>query len=221
MDLQLAGKAAVVTGAGKGIGLAVTQALADEGVRVVAASRTPTEALSGLAERRDVHFVQVDLARPEGPGETVEEAVARFGGLDILVNNVGAVRPRADGFLSVGDDDWTWTWTVNFLTAVRATRAALPHLIKSGSGSIVTVSSVNAFLPDPLIIDYSASKAALTNFCKALSKETGPHGVRVNTVSPGPVSTDMWLGRAASPPPSPRPEAAHPTPSSRGLRPSR
>jgi len=82
----------------------------------------------------------------------------------------------------------------NFLTAVRTTRAALPHLLRRGAGAIITVSSVNAFLPDPLVIDYSAAKAALTNFCKSLSKEVGPKGIRVNTVSPGPVATDLWLG---------------------------
>jgi NAD(P)-dependent dehydrogenase (short-subunit alcohol dehydrogenase family) len=70
----------------------------------------------------------------------------------------------------------------------------LPHLIERGAGSIVTVSSVNSFLPDPLVIDYSAAKAALANFSKALSKEVGPRGIRVNTVSPGPVATDLWLG---------------------------
>jgi NAD(P)-dependent dehydrogenase (short-subunit alcohol dehydrogenase family) len=70
----------------------------------------------------------------------------------------------------------------------------LPHLLRRGAGAIVTVSSVNAFLPDPLVMDYSAAKAALTNFCKSLSKEVGPKGIRVNTVSPGPVATDLWLG---------------------------
>ncbi|MFJ5720653.1 oxidoreductase [Streptomyces sp. NPDC093149] len=194
MDLRLTGRTAVVTGAGRGIGLAVTRALADEGVRVVAASRTLTEPLSELAAREDVHFVRADLTRPDGAEGPVAEAVDRYGGLDILVNNVGAVRPRAGGFLSVGDDEWTWALTVNLLTAVRTTRAALPHLIASGSGSIVTVGSVSAFLPDPSVIDYGASKAALSNFSKALSKEVGPHGVRVNTVSPGPVATDLWLG---------------------------
>jgi NAD(P)-dependent dehydrogenase (short-subunit alcohol dehydrogenase family) len=73
-------------------------------------------------------------------------------------------------------------------------RAAIPHLIRRPRSSIVTVSSVNAFLPDPLVIDYSAAKGALANLCKSLSKEFGPQGVRVNTVSPGPVETDLWLG---------------------------
>jgi NAD(P)-dependent dehydrogenase (short-subunit alcohol dehydrogenase family) len=84
--------------------------------------------------------------------------------------------------------------TLNLLSAVRTTRAALPTMIEAGHGTIVTISSVNAFLPDPSVIDYGAAKAALTNFCKALSKEVGPSGVRVNTISPGPVETDLWLG---------------------------
>src|SRR3984957_5321824 len=98
------------------------------------------------------------------------------------------------GFASVTAQDWLATLSVNFLAAVHVTRLALPLLTAQGGGSIITISSVNAALPDPLVIDYSAAKAALSNFCKALSKETGPHGVRVNTVSPGPVATDLWLG---------------------------
>jgi NAD(P)-dependent dehydrogenase (short-subunit alcohol dehydrogenase family) len=103
--------------------------------------------------------------------------------------------PRLGGFLSVTDEDWQATMTLDFFAAVRATRAALPHLLRSGSATIVAVSSVNAFLPDPLVIDYCAAKAALTNFFRSLSKEVGPRGVRVKTVSPGPVSTALWLGQ--------------------------
>ena len=102
--------------------------------------------------------------------------------------------PRPDGFRSVTDDQWATSFTLNVMSAVRITRAALPMMLAAGSGSIVTTSSVNAFLPDPIVIHYSAAKAALWNFCKALSKEVGPHGIRVNTVSPGPVATDLWLG---------------------------
>ena len=80
------------------------------------------------------------------------------------------------------------------MAAVRTARAALPRMIEAAWGSIVNTASVNASLPGPLVIDYSAAKAALVNFSKALSKEVGPHGIRVNTVSPGPVATDLWLG---------------------------
>jgi NAD(P)-dependent dehydrogenase (short-subunit alcohol dehydrogenase family) len=194
MDLRLAGKTAVVTGASKGIGLAITRALAGEGVNVVAGARTATTELSDLAARTAVRPIAVDLTTPDGPVRLVEAAVAGYGGLDILVNNVGAVRPRTGGFLAVTDDDWLATLTVNFLAAVRTTRAALPHLIGRGGGVVVTVNSVNARLPDPLVIDYSAAKAALANFSKSLSKEVAPHGIRVTTVSPGPVSTGLWLG---------------------------
>jgi NAD(P)-dependent dehydrogenase (short-subunit alcohol dehydrogenase family) len=193
MDLRLSGKIAVVTGASKGIGLAVTRALADEGVRVVAGARDMTYAVSSVGAA-PVHPVSVDLSTPDGPARLVEEAITTFGGLDILVNNVGSVHPRLDGFLPITDDDWVSTLTLNFLAAVRTTRAALPHLLDRAGATVVTISSVNAFLPDPLVIDYSAAKAALTNFCKSLSKEVGPHGVRVNTISPGPVATALWLG---------------------------
>jgi NAD(P)-dependent dehydrogenase (short-subunit alcohol dehydrogenase family) len=101
--------------------------------------------------------VWTDLATVDGPARLVDAAIATFGGLDILVNNVGAARPRTGGFLSVTDDDWMSTLTINFLSAVRVTRAALPHLLDRGAGSIITIASVN-------------------------------------TVSPGPVSTDLWLG---------------------------
>jgi NAD(P)-dependent dehydrogenase (short-subunit alcohol dehydrogenase family) len=194
MDLRLTGKVAVVTGASKGIGLAVTRALVAEGASVVAAARSVTDDLSLLATQGKVHPVVVDLGTPDGPARLIDEAVATYSGPDILVNNVGAVRPRPGGFLSVTDDDWLWGLNINFLAAVRTTRAALPHLLDQGGGTIVSTCSVNAVLPDPLVVDYSAAKASLLNFSKSLSKEVGPRGVRVNTVSPGPVSTALWLG---------------------------
>jgi len=194
MDLHLGGKTAVVTGASKGIGFAIARALAGEGVNVVAGARTATTELTDLAARSTVDPVTVDLTDPGAPARLVEAAVTTDGGLAILVNNVGAVRPRTGGFLAVTDEDWLATLAVNLLAAVRATRAALPHLIERGTGTIVTVNSVNARLPDPLVIDYSAAKAALASFSKSLSKEVAAHGIRVTTVSPGPVSTGLWLG---------------------------
>jgi NAD(P)-dependent dehydrogenase (short-subunit alcohol dehydrogenase family) len=197
MDLGLEGKVAVVTGASKGIGLAVTRTFVEEGVSVVAGARELSDELAALvAAGRPVRPVRLDLTTPDGPARLVEEAVTAFGGLDVLVNNVGAVRPRPEGFLSIDDEEWAWSMTINFLAAVRSCRAALPHLLARDGGAIVTTCSVNAFLPDPLVVDYSAAKGALANFSKALSKEVGPRGVRVNTVSPGPVATDLWLGES-------------------------
>ncbi|MGV9386101.1 SDR family NAD(P)-dependent oxidoreductase [Nonomuraea sp. NPDC003707] len=193
MDLKLQGKVAVVTGASKGIGLAITQALAEEGAHVVAGSRRSTPELKELGAKGSVRAIEVDLATTTGPAQLVAAALAH-GRLDILVNNVGAVAPRLTGFLNVTDEQWQHSLTLNLMAAIRTTRAALPAMLAAGHGNIITISSVNAFLPDPGVIDYSAAKAALTNFSKALSKEVGAHGIRVNTISPGPVTTDLWLG---------------------------
>lgn len=192
MDLHLAGKRAVVTGASKGIGLAVVRGLVAEGAHVVAGARSSTPELDELVRAGSVGFVATDLSTPEGPSALIERAVST-GGFDILVNNVGAVAPRPGGFASVSDADWAGTLELTLLSAVRTIRAALPEL-QHRRGSIVTISSVNASLPDPLVIDYSAAKAALANFSKSLSKEVGPLGIRVNTISPGPVKTALWLG---------------------------
>jgi NAD(P)-dependent dehydrogenase (short-subunit alcohol dehydrogenase family) len=191
MGTELQGRTAVVTGASKGIGLAVVEALAGAGATVIAGSRTTTPGLDALVKQGGVSWVPVDLAEP---GAAERLVAAADGRLDILVNNVGAAPARMGGFLSVTDEDWQRTVDLNLLTAVRVTRAALPLMLSAGQGSVVTVASVNATLPDPMVIDYSAGKAALVAFSKALSKEVGPQGIRVNTVSPGPVETELWLG---------------------------
>ena len=193
MDLGLSDKRVLVTGASKGIGAAITRLLAAEGARVVAGSRTVSDELRDLVASGRVREVSVDLSTPDGPAELVASAL-EDGPLDVLVNNVGAVTPRLDGFLEVTDEQWLRSLTLTFMAAVRTTRAVLPGMLDAGGGTIVNTCSVNAFLPDPAVIDYSAAKAALWNFSKALSKEVGPRGIRVNTVSPGPVSTGLWLG---------------------------
>lgn len=191
MDLELGGAVAVVTGASRGIGLAVTRALVEEGARVVAGARSASDELKVLAETGAVDIVPVDLATPTGPAALVDAAGGR---VDVLVNNVGAVHPRLGGFLEVTDEQWVESLTLNLMAAVRAMRAALPPMLAAGRGAIVNIGSVNAFLPDPAVIDYGAGKAALNNVAKALSKEVGPRGVRVTWVDPGPVATDLWLG---------------------------
>jgi NAD(P)-dependent dehydrogenase (short-subunit alcohol dehydrogenase family) len=191
MDLKLADKVVVVTGASKGIGLAVTRAFVEEGAHVVAGART-TQSLEGLAR---VTPVALDLVAPDGPARLIQRALEAHDRVDVLVNNVGAVRLRLEGFLGTSDEEFEWSMQTNFFSALRATRAALPSMIKRGAGAIVNVASVNAFFhPDAGVIDYGAAKAALVNASKALSLELGPKGVRVNCVSPGPVSTDLWLG---------------------------
>ncbi len=191
MDLGLTGKVAVVTGASKGIGLAVTQALAAEGASVVAGACDTI----GLEELDGVRAVAIDLMAPEAPGRLVEDAVAEHGRVDVLVNNVGGVRLRLDGFLATTDEDFEWAMALNFYTAVRASRAALRTMVEQRAGSIVNVASVNAFFqPDGATIDYGAAKAAVVNLSKSLAQEFGAQGIHVNSVSPGPVSSALWLG---------------------------
>ena len=191
MDLELTDKVAVVTGANKGIGLAITKALVAEGALVVAGSLS-TENLNGM-ER--VIPVAINLMAADGPALLVQKAIDEHGRLDVLVNNVGAVRIRVDGFLATSDEEFEWAMQMNFFTGLRATRAALGPMLEQGSGSIINIASVNSFFqPDAATIDYGAAKAAVVNLSKSLSQEFGPRGIRVNCVSPGQVSTDLWLG---------------------------
>ena len=192
MDLELRDSVAVVTGASKGIGLAVVKELVAEGALVVAGART-ISALEGL---ENVTPFAVDLSDPDGPGRLVAHAIELHGKVDVLVNNVGAAHIRLNGFLSLTDADFESSMQLNFYSALRATRAAVTDMLGRGEpGSIVNVASVNAFFqPDGGVIDYGPAKAAMVNFAKALSQELAPKGIRVNNVSPGPVATDLWLG---------------------------
>jgi NAD(P)-dependent dehydrogenase (short-subunit alcohol dehydrogenase family) len=193
VDLELTDKVAVVTGASKGIGLAAVHELAAEGAKVIAGART-IDSLQGI---EDVAPLAVDVADPEGPARLVEHAIELHGRIDVLVNNVGAAHVRVDGFLATGDEDFESSLNLNFFAALRATRAAVARMTEQGEGTIVNVASVNSFFePDGAVIDYGAAKAALVNLAKSLSQELGPKGIRVTSVSPGQVATDLWLGDA-------------------------
>ncbi|GAA5092774.1 SDR family NAD(P)-dependent oxidoreductase [Nocardia iowensis] len=191
MDLQLAGKTAVVTGASKGIGLEIVRALIAEGVRVVAAARTITPELRALDGPSTA--VTVDLATPDGAAALVERATEILGDLDILINNVGGVVPGsadARGFLEIADDAWQRTYDLNLFSTVRVTRHALPGLLRR-RGVIINISSIGAraaYHP----VDYGTAKAGLNNLTKALAEEFGAHGLRALTVSPGPTRTRNW-----------------------------
>jgi len=188
VHLNLTDKTAVVTGASRGIGLATVRTLAAEGVRIVGAARTITPEL----KESGAYTVSADLSTAEGVATLMDRAHAELGGIDLLVNNVGAgddVEPV--GFLDTDDSQWTRVLDLNLLSAVRAARAALPSLIER-RGSIVNVSSINSRLPAAGPVAYSAAKAALAALGKSLAEEFGPQGVRVNTVSPGVVRTAIW-----------------------------
>jgi NAD(P)-dependent dehydrogenase (short-subunit alcohol dehydrogenase family) len=190
MELQLHDKTAVVTGASRGIGLAVSRALAREGVRVVGAARTITPEL----QETTVATVGADQSPAGGAAAVVDGAHAERGGIDILINNVGAGdadRIGIGGFLDVDDQQWRDLFNLNLFSAVWMTRAALPSLLER-RGAILNIASINARVPATGPVGYSEAKAALTAFGKRLSEEFAPRGVRVNTVSPGVVGTSLW-----------------------------
>jgi NAD(P)-dependent dehydrogenase (short-subunit alcohol dehydrogenase family) len=190
MELGLNGKTALVTGASRGIGLAIAETLAAEGVRVVGAARTVTPELEKVAAAT----VSADLSTREGAERIVTEAISAVGGIDLLVNNVGggdADRLALGGFLDIPVEQWESVFNLNLFSAVWTTRAALPDLI-GRRGAIVNVSSVNKYLPAAGPVGYSEAKAGLTAFSKRLSEELAPQGVRVNTVSPGVIGSSLW-----------------------------
>ncbi|MGW7379197.1 SDR family NAD(P)-dependent oxidoreductase [Streptomyces sp. NPDC054794] len=191
MDFQLKDKVAVVTGASKGIGLAIADAFAREGAHVVTGSRSVTPELEALHESHGVTTVPIDLTTAEGPDTLVRHAVDQYGRVDVLVNALGAATPRPS-FLDIDDAEWERIFNITLFSAVRASRAALPHLLRADTASIVNISSINARLPFPMVVDYSAAKAALTSLTKSLSEEFAPRGVRVNSIAPGPVRTPFW-----------------------------
>lgn len=190
MDLGISGRTALVTGASRGIGLAIAQALAAEGVRVVGAARTVTPEL----EKAAAAAVPVDLSTRAGATAVVDETLAAVGGIDFLVNNVGAGDPDGltlGGFLDVGDEQWQRMFDLNLFSAVWTTKAALPSILER-KGAIVNISSINARTPAGSPVGYAEAKAALALFGKRLSEELAPRGVRVNTVSPGVVASPLW-----------------------------
>jgi len=186
VDLDLNGKAALVTGVSQGIGLACATSLLREGARVLGTSRSAPPAVDGL-----VHL-GLDMLEPGAAERAVDETVAQLGGLDILVNNVGGGR-IGTGFAGESETDWAEGLELNLMTAIRTTRAALPHLVRNG-GVVVNISSVNGHLPSTAIYTYSAGKAALNSLTVGLSQEFARQGVRVVGIAPGPVETPLWLG---------------------------
>ena len=160
---------------------------------MVAGARS-TKSLAGLS---GVTAVDLDLSAPDGPARLVEIAVRQHGRLDVLVNNVGAVRLRLEGFLGTSDAEFEWAMQINFFTALRATRAAIVQMLTQGGGAIVNVASVNAFFqPDGGTVDYGAAKAALVNLTKGFIAGIPDRAAfeSMTVISPGPVSTDLWFG---------------------------
>ncbi len=190
MDLGLKGRAALVTGASRGIGKAIALRLAAEGCAVAICARGQ-EALSDAAEEIKAHGVSclalpLDLTEEGEPERFVEEAAREIGPPSILVGNVGGNRRGA--FTEVSDEDWDAMLNLNLKTHIRTSRAAIPHMKQQGGGSILFVASIFGRETGGAGLSiYNATKSALISMSKIMAQELTPEGVRVNSVAPGSI----------------------------------
>jgi 3-oxoacyl-[acyl-carrier protein] reductase len=182
---SLEGKTALVTGASKGIGRAVAQSLAGAGASVVLGYRSGADEAEALAAELGGRAVQADVSDAEEARRLVEEA----GDVDVLVNNAGVTR---DGLIArMPDDDWRTVLETNLSSVFYTCRAVARPMMKRRGGAIVNVSSIVGLHGNPGQTNYSASKAGIIGFTKALARELGPRGVRANVVAPGYVTTQL------------------------------
>jgi 3-oxoacyl-[acyl-carrier protein] reductase len=196
VELGLEGRACLVTGGTAGIGQATAQALARAGARVAVVGRDRERAVAVAAElehlgAQEALGIGVDLATAAGAEEAVASAGTRFGGLDVLVNNVGAARPAS--WWELTDAAWTQAFDLNVLSYVRCARAALPHLRASDQARIVNVASTSGKRPSVGMPDYSVTKAAVLSFSRLLADAHAREGILVNAICPGPTLTPAWL----------------------------
>jgi 3-oxoacyl-[acyl-carrier protein] reductase len=190
MDLGLTNRVAIVTGSSKGLGFASARALVAEGCRVVICARTPDplqEARRRLAEiAPDDHLLAIvaDVSREDGVRVLIDRTVEAFGGIDVLVNNVGV--GRGGSLLDTSDELWQEALDSTLMPAVRASRLAVPHMQKRGGGSVIMIASVYGREAGGRMT-YNVVKAAEISLAKALAQQLAPMNIRVNSVSPGSI----------------------------------
>lgn len=192
MDLGLSGKAALITGSSRGIGLQCALTLANEGCDVAISGRTP-ETLEAARARltttgRKVSASQLDLRADGGVERFVDESVRALGRLDVVVANLGGT--SGGNFFDTKPSDWRETLELNLLHAVRTIHAAGPHLERSDCASVIIIASISGSRPGPRS-QYGVAKAAEIQLAASLARELAPKRIRVNTVSPGSI---LWEG---------------------------
>ena len=195
MDLGLKGRVAIVTGGSKGIGKAIAKSLANEGVNVVICSRG-VESLATVQKEikqsgGNAVAVAADATDPEAVRNVVATAIERFGGLDILVNNVGGAN-RFAGFLELTNEEWIEAFELNVMTVVYFVRYALPALRQSHAARIINISSISGVQPGAYNPHYTITKAAVINLSKYLANQLASDRILVNVVCAGPVHSDSW-----------------------------
>jgi len=186
MTGRLAGRTAIITGGGRGIGAGITQRFAEEGAKVAIVQRNPPpEAM--LNER--IIFVPADLSNSRDIATAVATVVERFGGLDILVNNAGIMFEKTVDEMT--EADWDQMMDINLKAPFLLTKAALPHLRKRRAASIVNIGSIEGLASNPGHPAYSASKAGIHGFTAAVAVDHGHEGIRCNAIAPGWINSDL------------------------------
>jgi len=191
MDLELAGKTALITGASRGLGFASAKALVGEGCSVCITARGEERLRHAERELRGaarggaaVHAVQADLTTAAGVEAAVSQTVGAFGRLDILVNNLGLA--RGGGIVDATDAEWQEAIDFTLFPAIRASRLAVPHMRRGGGGVIIVIASIWGRESGGRMT-YNAVKAAVISLAKAMAQQLAPHGIRVNSVAPGSI----------------------------------
>ncbi|MBO4224077.1 SDR family NAD(P)-dependent oxidoreductase [Bradyrhizobium neotropicale] len=195
MDLGIAGRVAIVTGASAGIGYAVADELLANGASVLVVARNQSrlnQAAEKLLGRKGakVASLAADVAKPESAELIVGKSIEAFGGLHILVNNAG--RAHAGGLMNSSEEDWEEMTGVKLTSMRRMCKAAIPHMQKAGWGRIVNMSSIGGIYPNPKLFVSHVLSAAINNLTKSLAMEVAKDGILVNAIGIGAVATDNW-----------------------------
>jgi 3-oxoacyl-[acyl-carrier protein] reductase len=193
MDLQLAGKVALVTAASKGLGKAAARQLALEGAEVAICARSDllleTAHEIGRESGSEVLALQADVTSQEAVDNLVQSTVDRFGQIDILVINAGG--PPPGNFLDLGPEDWSKAAELTLMSAVYLCYATVPHMLERGSGSIVAIESISVKQPIDNLILSNSLRMAVIGMLKSMANELGPKGIRINSINP----TFTWTER--------------------------
>lgn len=195
MDLKIANKVAIITGASAGIGEAVAYELAKEGVRLMLVSRSK-EKLEAIAEvitkeyATDVEYSVIDMTDHDAGELLAKRTIDRFGRIDIVVNNAG--RAHAGGLLDNSDSDWQSMEELKLHAMIRLNRACIPHMKRRGWGRIVNMSSVGGIYPNPKLLVSHVLSAAINNLTKGMALEVADTGILVNAVAVGAIRTENW-----------------------------
>ena len=189
---------AIVTGGASGIGDAICRRMANEGASVVVADIAIQQAEKVAGELKTLGLkamaMNVDVTKNRDAEEMVKTVLEEFGKIDILVNNAGGSYPeKGIPFCESKEEAWDWTIALNLKGTRNCTRAVINHMIQRKGGKIVSIASISGVTGTLTKVEYSAAKAGVIGFTKALAKEVAPHGINVNCVSPGPIATPLFL----------------------------